>query len=170
VAAFPTRRRVVLAAAAALPLAAVSGCDGLRVLGSPPPPPGDVVLLQGAIAAEKIMVDRYRTVLSAGFAATLAAELNPLLTQHETHLAQLRSRLVVPAGSAASVSPSPSPTPRAGQPVPDTPAAAVAFLSGAEQAAATAMLERALRAPAWMAQLFASISASEATHVPVLAQ
>lgn len=164
--AYPTRRRVVLAAAAALPLAAVSGCEGLRVLGSPPPPSGDVALLQGAITAEKTMVDRYRAVLSAGYAVTLAATLNPLLTQHEAHLAQLRSRLVVPAGSAASASP--SPTPRPAEPVPDAPATALASLSAAEQAAAGALLERALRAPAWMAQLFASISASEATHVPVL--
>jgi hypothetical protein len=157
---------VVAAAAAALPLAAVSGCDGLRILGSPPPPPGDVILLQSAIKAEQVMVGHYRAVLSAGYAAGLATALAPLLTQHQAHLAQLRSRLVVPAGSAASISPSRAPR---SAPVPDAPAPAVAFLSAAEQAAAAAMLERALHAPAWMAQLLASISASEATHVPVLA-
>jgi hypothetical protein len=53
--------------------------------------------------------------------------------------------------------------------VPTAPAAAVAFLRAAEQAAAASMLDRLRGAPASLAQLFASISASEATHVPVLA-
>jgi hypothetical protein len=44
----------------------------------------------------------------------------------------------------------------------------VAFLRGAAHAAASAMLDRLLGASASLAQLFASISASEATHVPAL--
>jgi len=167
VAAEPTRRRVITAAAAALPLAAVSGCSGLKVVGTPPPPAADIVTLQAAIAAEQMMVDRYRTVLgSADSAASLASVLRPLLAEHVAHLSQLRSRLIVPAGSAASASPSPParPAPTA----PAAPAAAVAFLRSAEQAAAAAMLNRVLHAPASLAQLYASISASEATHVPVL--
>src|SRR5258706_210235 len=52
--------------------------------------------------------------------------------------------------------------------VPTAPAAAVAFLRGAEHAAASAMLDRLRGASASLAQLFASISASEATHVPAL--
>jgi hypothetical protein len=156
------------AAAAALPLAAVSGCGGLRVLGSPPPPAADIVTLQSAIAAEQVMVDRYRAVLSAaaGSAPALAAVLRPLLAEHVAHLSQLRSRLIVPAGSAASASP--SPPGRSAKNVPAAPAAAVAFLRAAEQAAATAMGSRVPHAPASLAQLYASISASEATHVPVL--
>jgi hypothetical protein len=160
------------AAATALPLAAVSGCRGLGVLGTPPPPPVDVVMLQAAIAAENVMVERYRAALSgaAGSAAALGPLLRPLLAEHVAHLAQLRSRLVVPPGSAASVSPSPPGGHRPPVPtVPAAPASAMAFLRNAEQAAATAMLNRVLRAPASLAQLFASISASEATHVPVLA-
>jgi hypothetical protein len=168
VAAEPTRRRVMAAAAAALPLAAVSGCSGLKVLGTPPPPPADIVSLQAAIAAEQVMVDRYRAVLSdaAGAAPALTPVLSPLLTEHLAHLSQLRSRLIVPAGSAASASP--SPPGRSAKNVPAAPAASVAFLRAAEQAAAAAMRSRVPHAPAALAQLYASISASEATHVPVL--
>jgi hypothetical protein len=162
----PTRRQVVTAAVAALPLAAVSGCSGLHVLGTPPPPPADVTALQAAIAAENQMVGRYQAVLSAAAGSALAPALRPLLSEHLAHLTQLRSRLDMPAGSAASASSSPR---RASPPgVPAAPAAAVAFLKAAEQAAATAMLNRVPHAPAALAQLFASISASEATHVPAL--
>jgi hypothetical protein len=176
VAAHPTRR-VVLAAAATLPLAAVSGCDGVNVLAAPPRPAPDVALLRSAIADEKLLIARYVNVLSGAGnpggatsaarrsgAAALTAALAPMLAEHRAHLAQLQSRLVVPAGAA------PSPPERA--PVvpaaPTAPGAAAAFLRTAEQAAAAALLDRLPRAPASLAQLFASISASEATHVPVL--
>ncbi len=177
-AAHPTRR-VMLAAAALLPLAAASGCDGVDVLAAPPRPAPDVALLRSAIAAEQLMVARYANVLSAARnpgggtpaagrggsrAAALAAALEPVLAEHRAHLAQLRSRLIVPAGAA----PSPSERVPAEPPVPAAPSAAVAFLRAAEQAAATALLDRLPQAPAALAQLFASISASEATHVPVL--
>jgi len=164
----PARRRAVLAAAAALPLAAVSGCQGLGVLGTPPPPAPDVVLLQAAIAAEKLMVARYASALrlARAWPGAAAQALRPLQAEHQAHLAQLQSRLVVPRGSAASASPSGHAT--APPAVPTTPTAAIAFLTTAEQAAAVAMLGRLTNAPAALAQLFASISASEATHVPVL--
>jgi hypothetical protein len=175
VAAHPTRR-VVLAVAATLPLAVASGCDGVDVLAAPPRPALDVALLRSAITAEELMVARYTNVLkgvgnpgatSAGRGdsrAALAAVLEPVLAEHQAHLAQLRSRLVVPAGAA----PSPSERPPAQPAVPTAPGAAVTFLRAAEQAAAGAMLERLPHAPASLAQLLASISASEATHVPVL--
>ena len=172
-AAGPTRRAVI-AAAAALPLAAVSGCGGVDVLGRPPSPAPDVRLLQAAIAAEDLMIARYAAVLrdvrspgaaAGGSPAALTAVLEPLLAEHRAHLAQLRSRLLGPAGRA-----SPSPPVRKAAPpaMPPDRAAAVAFLRAAEQAAATAMLDRLPGAPASLAQLFASISASEATHVPAL--
>jgi hypothetical protein len=168
----PARRRVLRAAAAALPLAAVSGCQGIGILSAPPSPAPDVILLEGAIAAERLMVDRYAAVRRGARAwpATLAEALEPLQAEHQAHLAQLQSRLVVPRGSAAT--PSPSPSGRAARPlaVPTAPATALAFLSEAEQAAVSAMLARLPHAPASLAQLFASVSASEATHVPVLAQ
>jgi hypothetical protein len=179
VAAHPTRR-VVLAAAAALPLAAVSGCAGPDVLATPPKPAPDVSVLRSAIAAEQLMVDRYTAALSraratggssgGGWPAGLTAALEPLLAEHQAHLARLRSRLVVPAGSRDAGLASAGPSASAGdQPlVPATPEAAVAFLRGAEQAAAAALADGLLRVPGSLAQIFASISASEATHVPVL--
>jgi Ferritin-like domain len=169
VAAHPTRR-VMLAAAAILPLAAVSGCGRVDVLAAPPPPAPDVTVLREAIAAEQLLITWYTAVLrdarnAGGSPAALTAVLEPLLAEHRAHLSQLKSRLVVPAGSAAS----PSPTRRAATPtVPGAGSAGVAFLRDAEQAAAAAMLDRLRSAPGSLAQLYASISASEATHVPVL--
>jgi Ferritin-like domain len=167
----PTRRAVI-AAAASLPLVAVTGCSGINVLASPPSPAPDVGLLREAITSEQLMVTWYSEVLrntgsASGSAAGLTAALEPLLTEHRAHLAQLRSRLIVPAGSA---SPSPSHKAPVAPVVPTAAAAAVAFLHSAEQAAATAMLDRLPGASPSLAQLFASISASEATHVPALTE
>lgn len=164
-AAKPTRR-VMLAAAAMLPLAAVSGCEGADVLSAPPSPAPDVAVLRDAIAAERLMITHYAAVLrEAGSAGSPAAALEPLLAEHRAHLAQLRSRLIVPAGTKAAIG-----APRAQAPaaLPSGVSAGVAFLRAAEQAAASAMLSRLHSAPASLAQLFASIGASEATHVPVL--
>jgi hypothetical protein len=165
-------RRALIAAAAALPLVAVSGCNGVDVvLASPPRQPADVGLLQAAIAAEQLLVTQYAAVLrgltssGAGAPAALTAALEPLLGQHRAHLAELRSRLIVPAGGA---SPSPSARATRAPAVAAAPAAAVAFLRAAEQAAAAAMLGLLPGASGSLAQLFASISASEATHVPAL--
>jgi hypothetical protein len=172
VAAKPTRR-VVLAAAAMLPLAAVSGCDGADVLAAPPTPAPDVAVLREAIAAEQLMITRYAAVLheaggTGGTAAgSLAAALEPLLAEHRAHLAQLRSRLIVPAGSPASPAPPRGRAPAAAT-VPPAASAGLAFLRAAEQAATAAMLSRLRGAPPSLAQLFASIGASEATHVPAL--
>jgi hypothetical protein len=164
----PTRR-VVLAAVAAAPLAAVSGCDGVKVLGTPPSPAPDVTGLRDAIAAEQLMITQYTAVLHAAKSSSggLTAALEPLLAEHRAHLTQLRSRLIVPAGGPAST-PSPSGRPSSSSEPPTAPGAGVAFLRTAEQAAAAAMLDRLRSAPASLAQLYASISASEATHVPAL--
>ena len=165
----------MLAASAALPLIAVTGCKGVGALATPPVPGADVGLLKTAIAGEQLMIARYEAVLAAAHprADGLAAILEPLLTEHHAHLAQLRSRLIVPAGAATAPS---RPATRRGEPVaprkpvvPATPAAAIAFLRAAEQDASNALLERLGVAPASLAQLLASISASEATHAAVLA-
>ncbi len=174
-AAEPTRRAVI-AAAAAVPLAAVSGCDAIKVVGAPPSPAPDVAVLRDAIAAEQLMITRYTAVLrdvggaggpgaAGGPAAALDAVLRPLLAEHQAHLAQLTSRLIVPPGSPYRPPPSRPASPPA---VPAAASAGIAFLRAAEQAAAAAMLDRLRQAPASLAQLYASISASEATHVPVL--
>jgi hypothetical protein len=192
----PTRR-ALLAAAAALPLVAVAGCKGVGALAPPPSPAPDVGLLKAAIAGEQQLIARYQEVAVSLRPHRLAATLEPLLAEHQSHLAQLESRLIVPSG-AASASPSPSatgtpgparpgatggtpgpgrtarsagsPAPggAAGTGVPTRPGAAFAFLRAAEQQASAALLSQLRAAPPSLAQLLASISASEATHAAIL--
>jgi hypothetical protein len=167
-----TRRAMLAATAASLPLLAVSGCKGVGALATPPRPAPDVAVLRAAIAAEEIMIARYDAVIARS--AGLAASLRPLRAEHRAHLAQLRSRLIVPPGSAAAAARSPSPSP-SGQPpqspsgVPAGHAAAISFLQAAERAAAADLLRRLAAVPPSLAQLMASVAASEATHVDALA-
>jgi hypothetical protein len=159
-------RRGVLAAAVSLPLVA-AGCKGIGALGTPPPPRPDVAVVRDAIDGETLMISRYHAVLAA--VPALAGPLGPLLDQHREHLARLRARLIEPpAGSQPGHSPSPAASPRAAQ-APGTPAAARAYLRQAEQAAASALLAKLTAAPPALAQLLASIAASEATHALLLA-
>jgi hypothetical protein len=190
----------MLAAAAALPLIAATGCRGVGALAPPPSPAADVGLLKAAIARERLMIARYAAVLGSAHTASaatsqgiqrpaeLTASLEPLLAEHQAHLAQLQSRLIVPAGATAALSagrqsphspqnsPSASVSPatpggssaQRGPAVPTEPAAALAFLRAAEQHASDALLSQLGTAPASLAQLLASISASEATHAAFL--
>ena len=158
-----TRRRVLAATAAALPLV-IGGCKGLGALGTPPKPAADVAVTREAITVESTLIARYGAVLAA--LPSLAGELRPLLAQHHDHLARLRARLIIPRAAAQpSASPSPSPRPA---PVPGTPAGALADLRDAERTAAAALLAHLDAAPPSLAQLLASISASEATHALIL--
>jgi hypothetical protein len=162
-----TRRGVLAATAAGLPLLALSGCQGIGALATPPQPAPDVAVLRHAIAAEELMIARYSTAIQGS--ASLAGTLAPLRAEHHLHLSALRSRLIVPPGSASarpSGSPSPSPRP---SPVPSGAAAAVSFLRDAEQAAAAALLRDLPIASPSLAQLMASVAASESTHATVLA-
>jgi hypothetical protein len=169
-----TRRGVLAATAAVLPLLA-GGCKGIRALGPPPRPQADVGIARAAITAETLMITRYKAVMAA--IPALDGRLAPLLSQHEEHLARLRGRLVLPRthGDASSPPPSgqtPAGAPTAGAPtagaVPAAPAAAVAFLRQAEDAAATVLTGQLQHASPSFAQLLASIAASEATHALVL--
>jgi hypothetical protein len=168
VAADPTRRRVLTASAlAVLAAAGAAGCAPGQPWpwATPPHPSPDVGVLRNVIAAEKAMVSRYTAVISAR--PPLAGMLAPLLRQHEAHLAQLRERLLVPAGAAASASP---PAARRHPPrVPAGRAAALDYLRAAESDQAAFLVRElaALASPA-LAQLFASIGASEATHAALL--
>jgi hypothetical protein len=160
-----TRRRVLVAAAAALPLVA-SGCKGVGALGTPPKPAPDVAVARDAIAVESYLIARYGAVLTA--IPGLGGDLRPLLAQHHEHLARLRARLIVPYGAAHPAAPpraKPSPSPAK---VPATPAGALTYLRAAESAAAAALLAHLEEATASLAQLLASISASEATHALIL--
>jgi len=158
-----TRRRVLAAATAALPLA-LAGCRGIAALGSPPKPAADVTVASDAIAVERQLIARYGAVLAA--VPGLAPTLRPLLAQHHAHLALLRRRLIVPHGGQ----PLPAPRVTAGgrAPAPGTPGAALGYLRDAEDAAAAALLAHLAAAPPSLAQLLASISASEATHALIL--
>ena len=203
-----TRRAVLAAGAVCLPMLAVSGCKGVGALAAPPRPAPDVAILRAAIAAEELMIARYDAVVRGS--GQLAAVLRPLRAEHRAHLAQLRSRLIVPPAAAArsaaaseersaaaaeerSAAASPSPAAAAapaldgasgrgssdagsgsashGEPadVPAGRAAAISFLQGAERAAAATLLRKLPAVSPSLAQLMASVAASEATHVAALA-
>ena len=169
------RRRLLLASATTLPLLlAAAGCRSSDVFTGPDPlagkpqPAPDVVTLQAVIAAEENMVALYRTAVSGDSGTTRGRPLAALLGQHTQHLAQLRARLIVPAG-AASASPAPSASPTATAPAKASPAkVSIAQLRTAERASATNLVKRLAAVEPALAQLFASIAACDATHVIAL--
>ncbi len=164
-----SRRRVLAASTVLAPLAAVASCGVPNPLAGPPGPSPDVRTLRASIAAEQSLVDVYRSVLAAHPA--LSASLHTFLTQHEDHLSQLRSRLIVPphVSASPSASPSPSPSPSASaSPPPASASAAITALGAAERSAAAAQLQRLGTTEPSLAQLLASIAASEATHAVAL--
>jgi len=158
------RRQLLAASVTTLPFfAALSGCDGrdlLPGLASPPPLSADVRALFAAVAAEEDLVSLYKRTVAAYSA--LAPALTPLLAEHLAHLAQLRARIIEPPGKRVPHTVTSRP------PVPAAPAAAVALLRAAERAASTDQLRRLNGAAPSLAQLYASIAASEATHVAAL--
>jgi hypothetical protein len=170
----PTRR-LVLAAAAAGSLT-LAGCTGIRVLGRVPKPGTDVVALEHAIAAEELMVARYASVLtpltttgvtgkhSASAAKRAIAIVSAVHAEHQAHLAQLRSRLVLPS-RLTTARPRASPTP---PPLPAGWRNILAALATAETAASDRLIGWVPVAPPALAQLMASIAASEAAHVILL--
>jgi hypothetical protein len=163
----PSRRAVLAAAVRGVPLAAVplvlAACRGVQVLGSPPPPPADIRALSAAITAEELMVARYGAAIVRLPAADTAAVLavRTVQAEHAAHLTQLRSRLIEPA-------PHPSATPRSVTIPPGSTGSILQALEQAEQAASDRLLGQLHGLPPALAQLFASIAASEATHVPYL--
>jgi hypothetical protein len=163
------RRRVLLASAAALPLLlGTAGCRPSDVFTGPDPLAGrpplghDVLTLQAVIAAEENMIDLYRLAITGDSGTSRARTLRSLLGQHQQHLVQLKARLIVPPGASASPSPSSaSPSPRAST-------VSIAGLRAAERASAADLVRRLAAAPPALAQLLASIAASDATHVTAL--
>jgi hypothetical protein len=175
------RRRTLLASAAALPLLlATAGCRSSDAFTGPDPLAGrpplghDVLTLQAVIAAEENLIGLYRTALSGepGHSGTARSRtLRSLLAQHEQHLAQLRARLIVPLASGVQGGGSPpgsaGPPPRAST----APArVSTARLRAAERASAADLVQRLATMPPALAQLLASIAASDATHVTALAE
>jgi hypothetical protein len=163
---------VVLASAAALPvLLGTASCrsedlfTGPDPLAGPPSPAPAVVTLQAVIAAEHTMIQLYRAAIGGDRAAAQAHGLEPLLAEHEQHLARLQARLIVPAGAQASPSPSPG---RAGAAGAALGRVTIARLRAAEHASATSLVQWLGPVEPALAQLFASIAASDATHVTAL--
>jgi hypothetical protein len=157
---------VLLASATALPLLlATAGCRSSDLFAGPDPlagrprPSHDAVTLQAVIAAEENLVHLYRTAINGDSGAS--RDLGPLLAQHEQHLASLRGRLIVPAGTPATPTPRPSPS-RAPARV------TIPGLLAAERASAASLVQRLAFVQPALAQLFASIAASDITHVAVL--
>lgn len=154
-------RRQLLAASPALPLfLTLSGCKGPAVLSAPPTVSPQTQTLLHAVTAELNLIWIYNKAMAAysGLAATLA----PLRAEHAAHLAQLRGRVIEPPGKQVPDTVTAKPS------VGATSDAVLAQLRTAEQAAVTAMMGRLNDAPPSLAQLYASIAASETTHVSVL--
>jgi hypothetical protein len=160
---------VLLASAAALPLLlGAAGCRSSDVFTGPDPLAGrpplghDVLTLQAVIAAEENMIDLYQLAISGDSGTTRARTLRSLLAQHQQHLVQLKARLIVPPGASATPSPSSaSPSPRAST-------VSITRLRAAERASAADLVRRLATAPPALAQLLASIAASDATHATAL--
>jgi hypothetical protein len=114
-------------------------------------------VLQAVIAAELDLISSYKSAVSASSNPLLPA----LLSQHQQHLVQLKSRLIVPAGASPSPSPSPSASLSSSPP-------SVATLRDAERASAASLTGQLVSVGPALAQLFASIAASDATHADAL--
>jgi hypothetical protein len=155
---------VLAAAVMTVPLVA-AGCKGVGALGTPPEPGPDVAILRGAIGTEQALIARYRSAMAGSPA--LSGTLGPLLAQHREHLARLTSMLIEPASHSASPDSTPS---TAGTAAAESgPAAAtLAALEAAETDAARSLASRLTLAPPALAQLMASIAASEASHALLL--
>ena len=139
---------------------ALSACKGPAVLSAPPTVSPQTRALLHAAGAELNLIWIYNKAIAAysGLAPTLA----PLRAEHEAHLAQLRRRVIEPPGK--QVPDAVTARPAVGR----TRDAALAQLRAAEQAAVTTLMSRLNGASPSLAQLYASIAASEATHVSVL--
>jgi hypothetical protein len=162
----PTRRTLLAASVAGLPLL-VTACRGVQVLGSPPPPPAEVATLRAAISAEERLLTSYAAVAGpAGPGSDRnSAVLAAVLAEHRQHLSQLKSRLIETAAQRSAAAASARPAEPVGS---GGPAVGIAQLEQAELAASDRLLGELALLPPSLAQLFASIAAAEATHVPLL--
>jgi hypothetical protein len=156
-----SRRQLLAASPTTLPLfLALSACKGPAVLSAPPTASSQTQALLHAVTAELNLIWIYNKAIAAysGLAPTLA----PLRAEHTAHLARLRGRVIEPPGKQVPD------TVTAKPPLGVTQADALVQLRGAEQSAVTVLMGRLNGASPSLAQLYASIAASEATHVSVL--
>jgi hypothetical protein len=158
-----SRRQLLVASPSTLPLfLALSACRGPvpAVLSAPPTVSPQTRMLLHAVTAEHNIIWLYNKVLTTY--SGLAPVLEPLRAEHEAHLTQLRSRVIEPPGKTVTTAVTAKPQ------VAATSAAALGQLKAAEQQAVTTLMSRLAGASPSLAQLYASIAASEATHVTVL--
>ena len=169
---------MLAASAAALPvLLATASCRSSDAFAGPDPLAGrpalspDVVTLQAVIAAEQTMISLYQAAVDSDLAADRAGGLEGLLAQHRQHLGLLQARLVLPPGAQASSSASSGASSSASSSASPGVAPArvtIARLRAAERASAADLVRRLVTVPPSLAQLFASIAASDATHAVAL--
>jgi hypothetical protein len=156
-----SRRQLLAASPTTLPLfLALSACKGPAVLGAPPTVSAQTQALLHAVTAELNLIWIYNEAMAAY--SSLRPALTPLRAEHQAHLAQLRGRVTEPPGRAVPGTVTEKPA------VGRTPAAALSQLQTAEQAAVQTLMGRLGGASPSLAQLYASIAASEATHARVL--
>ena len=156
-----SRRQLLAASPSTLPLfLALSACKGPAVLSAPPTVSPQTQELLHAVTAELNLIWIYNKAMSAY--SGLAPALTRLRAEHEAHLAQLRGRVIEPPGKKTPSVATERPA------LGTTQAAALIQLRTAEQAAVTTLMSRLNGASPSLAQLYASIAASESTHVSVL--
>ena len=146
---------------------ALSACKGPAVLSGPPPVTNQTQMLLRAVTAEQNLIWIYNKAM-AGYSA-LGPALAPLLAEHRAHLAQLAARVVEPPGKKITE----TVTAWGGDRKPElaaTAGGALVQLRAAELAAVGRLLGRGQLGSASpsLAQLYASVAASEATHVTTL--
>ena len=152
---------MLAASPTALPLfLALSACKGPAVLDAPPTVSHQTRMLLHAVTAELNLIWIYNKAIAAY--SGLEPALAPLRAEHEAHLAELRSRVIEPAGKKVSQTVTSRPA------IAATQAGALAQLKSAEQAAVRTLMSRLGVASPSLAQLYASIAASESTHASVL--
>ncbi len=156
-----SRRQLLLASPTTLPLfLALSACKGPAVLSAPPTVSPRTHMLLHAVTVEQNLIWIYNKAMATY--SGLAPALTPLRAEHEQHLAQLRARVIEPQGRQVPDTVTAKPALGA------TQAAALVQLRATEQAAVKTLMSRLAGASPSLAQLYASIAASETTHVSVL--
>ena len=139
---------------------ALSACKGPAVLSGPPPLSAQTQTLLRAVTAELNLIWIYNKTMAAY--SGLRPDLAPLLAEHQAHLARLSARVIEPPGKKVPAAATARPA------IDPTAAGALAQLRDAEQAAVGVLLNRLAGAAPSLAQLYASIATSEATHVSAL--
>ena len=174
-AARPSRRAVIVGAAAAS-LTACTGDVSPPAADDPPPPEPDAVLRGRVVSAERTLLALYAA--TAARHPSLSERLLPLAVRHGRHLAVVETSgptaPPVPSTSAPTASPGRtdgSPTPESVQ-TPDVStdlATAVAVLRAAERAAADDRIADCLDSEdGALAEILAAVAACEAAHEVLL--